>query len=196
MTPDTPNGHWLTVSELAASRGLAKASVSERLKRLQAQGVDISTMPGKGNRLLVNVAEYDRAVGTSGDPARALATKAPLPDAGGAEHVYTREQAREKAYKADLAKLDLDERLGKLVAVEALAAAAGGVAEAMVRAIDQMPGRAEDLAAAVAKDGMTGARAALKTFARELRETLARELARLADIGRDGPATPDTDDAA
>jgi hypothetical protein len=46
-------------------------------------------------------------------------------------------------------------------------------AEVMVRAIDTLPRRAEDLAAAVAKDGVPGARAVLKQLAFDLRAKLA-----------------------
>jgi DNA-binding MarR family transcriptional regulator len=189
-----PAGLVLTIADIARRKGVSKQAVSKRVARLEAIGA-LTTHPGPRGTVLVSLAEYDRAVGETSELAYAQAPAKPAD----AEHVYTREQAREKAYKADLAKLDLDERLGKLVAVEALASAAGAVAEAMVRAIDQMPGRADDLAAAVGKDGTTGARAALKTIARELRETLARELARLADIGQSNQAgrapRADEDDA-
>jgi len=45
------------------------------------------------------------------------------PVSGIASATYSREQARQKSYKAELARLDLDERLCKLVAVNDVVAA-------------------------------------------------------------------------
>jgi DNA-binding MarR family transcriptional regulator len=184
-TGNTPfPGLWLTVTELAERLGLAKSAVSKRLKRFEDTGTPIATRPGKGNALLVNVAEYERAVGTSGDQARTLATKPPSDEPESVSASYTREQAREKSYAAELKRLDLEERLGKLLPVAELAAIAGRVGEALVAAIERLPGLADDCAAAVARDGAQGARSFLKTTAFELRETLSKALDELATTAR------------
>jgi hypothetical protein len=187
---DAP-GLWLNVSELARARGIDKAAVSRRVARLVQIGA-LETRPGARGTKLINVAAFDRAIGETGDLAHAQAREpddAPLlapatPTTETASATYTREQAREKSYAADLKKLDLDERLGKLVTVESVQAGAVRLAETLVRQIDQITGRADDIAAAVAKDGVQGARGALKTVAREIRESMARELERLADTAQ------------
>jgi len=186
-----PPGLWLSVSELARARGLAKSSVSARVASLVDKGL-IKTRAGVKRSKLINVAAFDRAIGETGDLAHAQAPElddAPLlatarPAAETASATYTREQAREKSYAADLKKLDLDERLGKLVTVESVQAAAVRLAETLVRQIDQIASRADDIAAAVAKGGVQGARGALKMAAREIRESMARELERLADAAK------------
>lgn len=177
-------GLWLTVTELAERLGLDKSAVSKRLRRLADTGVAISTMPGKGRELLVNVAEYERAVGTDGDQARRLASKGAADEPESLSASYSREQAREKSFSADLKRLDLEERLGKLLPVDQVAAAATRVGEVLVRAIEQVPGRADDCAAAVLKDGAQGARSVLKSVARDLREDLAKALDELAALGQ------------
>ena len=48
-----------------------------------------------------------------------------------------------------------------------------------MRVIDQMVTRADEVAASVAKDGVTGARGALKGIARDLRKRAAEEFAKL-----------------
>ncbi len=168
-------GLWLTVSELARQRGVDKAAISRRITRL---GLELR--PGPRNSKLVNVAAFDHAVGTSTDAVRAAnSAKAAAREqeaSAGEDKVLAREQARRAAYDADLKKLDLDERLGKLLPVDSIEDAMSRCAEAMVRNIDQIASRADDLAAAVARDGGAGARRELKVIARELRETLAREL--------------------
>ena len=181
--PNIEAGAWLSVSDLAASRGLAKATVSERVSRLVQAGL-VSVRPGAGRTKLVNVAEFDRAVGDTtdlGQAASAKVAKAAEPSNSGA---YTAEQARHMAYKADLARLDLEERLGKLVPVDQLSAACRKVAEVCVRQLGGLPGRADAMAAAVAKDGVTGARSLFRQIEVELREAFCRELETLAEAAQ------------
>jgi DNA-binding Lrp family transcriptional regulator len=170
---------WLSVSALAAQLGISRQALSKRVDRLKAQGL-IRPRPGPRNAVEINVAEFDRVIGETTDLARSTThTAAPAVAATEKEprgFVYTVEQARRVAYQADIAKLDLDERLGKLLPVSEVESAMVRVAEAMVRQIDQLPSRADDIATAVGVNGVNGARAALKAFARDLRETLAREL--------------------
>lgn len=191
LTPDTQgagrDGLWVSVSDLAARKGVTKQTIAEKVARLEAQGL-LSTRPGKGRAKLVNLAEFDRAIGETGDAIREMAAASartstpvvqPAPD--GADPILAKEQARRVAYQADLAKLDLDERLGKLLPVEHVTAAMVRCAEALTRALEQMPTRADDLAAAVAKEGVTGARAFLRTMGRDMRALLAREM-RLLEV--------------
>ena len=174
-----PAGLWMSVSELAKAKGVSRQSMHERVARLEQQGA-VTLKAGQGRARLINVAEFDRAAGESFDAVRSLngtgvaTTLASRVD--GADPVLAREQARRAAYDADLKQLDLEERLGKLIPVEEVEQAMTTCAETMVRGIEQLPGRADDLAAAVARDGAAGARAALKVIARELRESLARAL--------------------
>lgn len=183
----------LSIADIARRKGVSKQAISKRVARLEQLG-QIATQKGPRGTVLVSLAEYDRAVGETSELAHVQAPQPKIAAAVDAEHVYTREQAREKAYAADLKKLDLDERLGKLVPIEDLAAAGGRIAETLVRQIDQMSGRAGELAAAVAKDGETGARSFLRTMGRDLREVLARELAALADVARRDRTTPAPDE--
>jgi DNA-binding MarR family transcriptional regulator len=186
-------GYWLSVSELARLRGVDKAAISRRAKRYEEQGL-LKPKAGRGGVKLICVAEFDRAAGMATDAVRELngagggAAPAPVAATAG-DPVLPREQARRAAYDADLKKLDLDERLGKLLPVEDVEHAMVECAEAMVRIIDQVPGRAEEVAAAVASDGTAGARTFLRDFARDLRTRLAQEM-RLR-----GSAEADGDDA-
>lgn len=194
LTPDTQgagrDGLWVSVSDLAARKGVTKQTIAEKVARLEAQGL-ISTRPGKGRAKLVNLAEFDRAIGETGDAIREMAAAsarspaAPTPVVpDGADPILAKEQARRVAYQADLAKLDLDERLGKLLPVEHVTAAMLRCAEALTRALEQMPTRADDLAAAVAKERVTGARAFLRAMGRDMRALLAREM-RLLEVAPD-----------
>lgn len=203
IDPNTGDAGWVSVSELARLKGLSKAAVSERVSRF-IKGGQLSTKPGKGKVKLVNLAAFDRVAGETTDLAKAAGhatrkhtaagTPAPSlpPGADPLAPIYTAEQARHMAYKAESARLDLEERQGKIVAIAAVEQAVTAAAEALARAVDQLPTLADDIAAAVAQSGAAGARALLKAKARETRELMARELtAILANRPAPTPANAD-----
>jgi hypothetical protein len=150
---------------VSASRGFPSAS-------RRSAGRIATRMDGRSK--LVNLAQYDRAVGETGDAVKegAAATRA---DDGDAEKnpALRDHQARAAQYTADLKFLDLEERLGRLVPVAEVEDAAAKCAEATVRIIDRLPTHADAVAAAVGKDGPAGARAKLKEIAREMRQAIA-----------------------
>jgi hypothetical protein len=198
--PNTTDAGWVSISELARLKGLGKAAVSERVSGFVARGL-LSTRPGKGKIKLVNLAAFDRVAGETTDLARAAGAETkrqhqaspqmPSPSDPLAP-VYTSEQARHMAYKAESARLDLEERQGKILQVDAVSAAIASAGEAIARAVDQMPAIADDLAAAVAQTGAAGARTLLKARTREIREMMARELAAVLNLTPpEGPAKPD-----
>lgn len=199
----TPPGVWLSVSDLAQAKGISKQAVAKRVSKFEALGEQI-TRPGDRGTKLVNLAAYDRLVGDTGDifraqtpaPKTAAAMAADDADADPARSSLATEQARRVSYQAELARLDLEERLGKLVPVSDVVDAMTKVGRAIVRAVDLLPSHADELAASVAKDGSTGARRVLKGMARELRTTLEREM-RLFEKGapRDGKGTDDAEEA-
>lgn len=202
--PNTADAGWVSVSELARLKGLSKAAVSERVARF-IKGGQLSTKAGKGKVKLVNLAAFDRVAGETTDLSKATghATRkaqtvagipAPSlpPNADPLAPIYTAEQARHMAYKAESAKLDLEERQGKIVAITAVNQAMSKAGEAIARSLDQLPTLADDLAAAVAQSGAAGARTLLKSRAREIREMMTRELtALLATLPAPEPATAD-----
>ena len=180
-----PAGLMLSIADIARRKGVSKQAISKRVARLEQLG-QIATHKGPRGTVLVSLAEYDRAVGETSELAHVQAPqpKVAAAAAADAEHSYTREQAREKAYAADLKKLDLDERLGKLVPIEHVQHAAVRLAETLVRILDQLQTRSDDIAAAVGKEGSPGARRVLKEIGRDARETMARELERLAETAQ------------
>ncbi|HXT06983.1 MAG TPA: MarR family transcriptional regulator [Roseiarcus sp.] len=188
MTDDAPPG-WLTISDLARERGVDKSAISRRVARLEGLGLISTRKQGKGK--LVCLAEFDRAASSTVDAVREANGRRAMgpPDAGATgpgDPILAREQARRAAYDADMKRLDLEERLGRIVEAEAVRVALASCALELAQAIEALPGRAEALAAAVTKEGVAGLRAALKTVARELRETLARAAERFGEGGDAG----------
>ncbi len=187
MTDAASIDGWASVSELARLRGVQKSAISKRVTRLEALGV-LHPKAGPRGKKLVSLAEFERAIAETTDAVRESNGRAAQPAGAPSDPVLAREQARNAAIRADLAQLDLDERLGKLVPVADLTAGAEMQGENLARVIDQIADRADDLAAVVAKDGAAGLRAALRALARELRGQLADALAVLAQEPPDEPA--------
>jgi len=88
--------------------------------------------------------------------------------------------------EAERARLSLDELSGKLVRVADIAAAIAACGEAIAEIIDRLPNAADDLAAAVARDGSHGLRQALAGEAHRLRVEIANKLKAVAS--RTAPA--------
>lgn len=202
MPPDTSaaglpaeggGGFWLSISDLAKHKGLSKQALAERVARFEAAG-KISTRPGPGRAKLVNVAEFDRAAGEIGDlgreqgaatrrgaplpaPAAPAATTIPPRPFDPEAPVYTVEQARNMAYKAELARLELEERQGKIVSVDIVRAGALRAGEEIVRVLDRLPQVADELAVALTKEGAHGVRLALKRVALAMRTDIDAALA-------------------
>ena len=182
--PQSAPPGWLTISGLALERGVDKSAMSRRVARLERLG-HLSTR-AQGKAKLVNVADFDRATALTVDAVRELngrrATGPPF-GAGlnGDDPVLAKEQARRASYDAELKRLDLEERQGRLVELSAVRADLESCVVELVRVIDALPSRADTLMAAVTKEGVAGLRVALRGVAREWREALARAAESFAD---------------
>jgi DNA-binding MarR family transcriptional regulator len=191
---DDVEGYWLSVSELARQRGVDKAAISRRAKRYEAQGL-LTPRAGKGGVKMINVAEFDRAAGEATDAVRALngaggGAQATQVAAVPGDPILAREQARRASYDADLKKLELQERLGELVPAKDVQEAIVALSENFVRALDQMPSRAEEGFAEATKGGVAGFRAFLRALANGVRDTLERDLEALVVGAKQAEAEP------
>lgn len=145
-----------------------------------AKAMDAGKIPFRqdGGRKLIDPAAADRARGVNVE--RVLADDSPrqadAPRAAG----LTQAKTATEVYRARLAELDYNERLGKVRAVEDFTIATQRCAEIAIRAIERISGRADEVAALCAKDGVLGARTALRTIGRDLRASIADAFAKLA----------------
>ncbi len=189
LTSPSDGGFWLSVSQLAKRNGVSRQSMAERVNRLLAEG--LVTVRRDGHLKLINVAQFDRAVGNVGIPSRESSALTKSETSGHSASSAFRDAAtREKEYAADIKYLEREERLGRLLPVSDLASAAASVCELIVREIDHLPVHADSIAAAVGKDGPAGAKATLKEIAHEIRKSIAEAMASLGRTAR--PAEIDT----
>jgi hypothetical protein len=189
------DGVWLSVSDLAAQRGISKQAVSKRLKALSGR---VGTKQ-EGSRLLVNKVEFDKITGADTDPAQQLRNRylEEVPTASAvqqsdlplqpkprgvsemASQAFSVNRAKRESYDAELSRIELEEKQGKLVPVNEVENAMVRCATAIVRVIDQMAGKSDDPVV----------RNIHKNTAQELRSTLAQEMKLLAD----GPSDDEID---
>jgi DNA-binding MarR family transcriptional regulator len=183
--PRAPPAGWLTISALAVHRGVDKSAVSRRVTRLESMGL-LSTRT-QGRLKLVCVADFDRATAATVDSVRELnggGASAHGRDAGvDVGLVLANEQALRASYDAQLKRMDLEERQGKLVEVDKVRRAIEGCSAELARKVNALPSRSDALASAFLKDGAAGLRAALRAEAHAMLKILADVAERFAEAG-------------
>jgi DNA-binding MarR family transcriptional regulator len=179
---EVPPG-WIAISDLARERQVDKSAISRRVARLEQLGLISTKRMGKTK--LVNLAEFNHAIAATVDAVRESNGRGGVaPEAGTAapaDPVLAQQQARRAGYDAELKRLDLEERLGRIVERADVEAAVEGCVVEFVRMVDALHTRADVLAAAVTKEGVSGLRIVLRGVSRELREALARAAERFGD---------------
>ncbi|QKV20253.1 winged helix-turn-helix domain-containing protein [Oricola thermophila] len=174
-------GVWITVAELAKRKGVSRQAAAKRVASLEAAG-KIETRK-RGRSRLVELAAYDRAVDEVGDAAKESAAETTRQPASPALRDHQAERAK---YEARLKALDLAERERKLLPIDGehgIEAAATRIGVALAKSFDGLARYADDIAAAVSKEGTTGARRVLKDIARSERQKIADMLAAIASVG-------------
>jgi hypothetical protein len=174
----------ISPAEYARHAGISKAAVSKqiasgRIPVYGPTGEKVSASdPGKK---LISAAEADRARGQSrtrvnvaDDEAASASRGAPARDQG--QPNLTRARTASEAHRAQLLRLDLEERRGKLMRVSKVEDALAFAGEKIVRIIDQLPMDADDLATAVARGSVPALRLAMKEIARRMRTAIADSL--------------------
>jgi hypothetical protein len=196
----SPDEIWLGISELARLKGVDKSWISRRVTALEELG-QIEPRDGPNRAKLVNLAQFDRAVGETTDLAKeqaAATARADRNDAaadddapGGAPAAdprYADAQRRKVHYEAGMKALEYGERTGQLVAIGQVETVIAEIAEELAQPIRQLPTRADELAAVAARDGAAGVRVVLREVAHALLKAMAQALRRLDLKGKTSAA--------
>jgi hypothetical protein len=164
--------------------------MSKRINRLVSQGL-LEIRLGLQGAKLVNIMAYDRLRARTADGIRSIAAastrNSALPAIPRSETLdpdesqpndpsLVKEQTRRVSYQADLAKLDLYERLKQLLPAEDVQKAMEVLGEKTIRALECFLSYSDEIATAVGKDGSHGARAVLKKAVRDVRKALAADI--------------------
>lgn len=182
MSNDLAAGLWLSISEIARLKDKSRQAIAKRVAALVGRGL-LDTRPGENGTKLVNLAQFDRAVGEVGDAIKEGAAESRAEIEAGevpASPALRDHQARAAQYAADLKFLDLEERLGRLVPVSEVKEAGAKLGEAVVRVIERLPTFSESVASVAVKDGAHGVRVTLKEITRQLRTEIAEAMGVIA----------------
>lgn len=174
-----------TVSKIAERDGISRQAVSKRVKDLvSSHGLTVRRSPS-GIVLEVNVVQYDLLRERYGDQSQVRIRKdpAPLPVVPPVVDSKSYDEAtRRRAWlEMEKRRLEVAELRGQLIRADKYADAIGTCADEMVRIIEQLPQRADDLAVELGCDDVHSVRRALKQLARELRADLAKKFEALAE---------------
>lgn len=164
----------MTQAEYARHRNVSRQAISKLIK---AGKIPVSPDG------LIDPAEADFRLGENRlrvnihDDADEATPVSRLPAEGAG---LTKARTATEVYRARIAQLEFEERVGKLVRIVDIERSMERCAEALVRDIDQLPTVADDVAAAFARGGVAAVRDALKAKACALRDTLSRSMRLLA----------------
>lgn len=186
------DGLWVSLTELAVRKKVVKSTISEKVARLVADG-RLTLKPGKGKTKLINLAQYDTAVGDVGDGAREQGAATKAADAAAAGAPATRappdgrlrdEQTRDRAYSADLKFIELERARGNLLPVSDFDPLAEAAASRIGEIVDGLLARDSELTGIAVKEGENGMRAALKRIIRAQRTAIVSAMKELAAAAR------------
>ncbi|MBZ7923119.1 winged helix-turn-helix domain-containing protein [Ensifer adhaerens] len=177
-----PEGHWISVSELAKLKGISRQTASEKVAKLESEG-RLSTR--KNGRLrMVELATYDRLVGQIGDAAREIgaATKKSVDEASGNGGALRDAQAEKAKYETRLKALDFAERTGQVVPIKG----EHGIEAALIKVCDHvvrdlgMPMQWIDEIMEASRKGEPHLRRLMRTKIAEQRKVVAEHLLELS----------------
>jgi hypothetical protein len=184
----------MTQAEYARHRGVSRQAINKLInsgKIPQSAFVDGGRIdPAAADFALGEVRERilssdaaDGGLGAAGTDATFGSNAGAIRRSQGGEGVaaLTRVRTGIGVYQLRVAELDYAQRVGQLLKIEDVTRAMETCAAVIVREIDQLPTFADDLAAAMSRDGVQGMRAVLKNVARGIREALEKNM-RLADV--------------
>lgn len=178
----------LTVTEIAARLGVSKQRVSKQVREF----IDGNDLPverdGRGRVSKVSLAHFEHLRGHYSDPSKAIGREAAAASVEPAVKDSYDEAKRVEAWlRVEREQINRAERLGNLVRADLLADALAAAGREIQTLNSRLSNRADELAAALARDGTHGLRLALIAIAQQLNKDIADRLARLH------VAAPETD---
>lgn len=124
------DGVWLTIAELAKRKGISRQSASERINRLEQDGLIATRRDGRSR--LVELATFDRAVGQTGNAYREQGAETKRETTEQPTAALRDAQTQRAQYESKLKALDYAERTGQLVPIKG----DHGVETALVKATE------------------------------------------------------------
>ncbi|MCF1502921.1 hypothetical protein L0F51_03960 [Afifella sp. H1R] len=195
-TDDAPRV-MLSIGQIAEREGVSKQAISKIVKKLvDEHGVPVER-DGRGRIARVSLAHFEHHRGHYTNPAKRSAVAAVSQSANadpGSSEARSPSDSFEEArrlnewLKLERGRIEHLEELKQLVRADKLRDALEAIGREIQAAVNRLQNQADDLAVAVSKEGVHGARVKLRAIAFDLNEDIA---ARLAAIGTKAPAEDD-----
>lgn len=157
----------MTQAQYARHRGVSRQAIG----KLKKAGKIPVRKDGR-----IDPAEADHALGETQE-------RINVPDepaAGGyverESSALTKAKTATEAYRAKVAQLDFEQRIGRLVAIEDVTRSMARCAELIVRELDQLPSRSDDLCAAFTAGGSKAVRVLLREIGRTIRSAVSQNM--------------------
>lgn len=172
-----------TVSQVAERDGVSKQAISKKVRDLADKHGLAVERDTRGHIIRLNVAEYDHLRGRYGDPSKSQAPRRDQSDSPRGES-YDEALRQKTWHDAERARINLEELKGELIRVSAIVEAVDHCGTAITHTVDRLINDADDITAAIARDGVHGCRVILKTIAARMRSDIADAL---SDLARSSP---------
>jgi hypothetical protein len=174
-----------TIGQVAERDGVSKPAVSKAIKKLiEARPDTPVNYDGQGRVLAISLAHYDEFRQRFVNPNKATAPIRRLDEKPGkqASPEDSLEEAKRQSEWLRLGreKIRHQEELKQLVRRDRLNDAVRSAGAEIRTVVSRLANRADDIALAVSKEGVHGARVALRTIAFELGNEIADKLAAIA----------------
>lgn len=172
----------MSAADVAKRDGVSKQAVSKKVRTFaDKHGLEVQRGP-RNAIVAFNVAQYDVLRERLDDPSKAQ--RSPPPEADppppARRESYDEALRQKTVIETERSRLRLAEEKGELIRVATLADAIADCGAEISKIIDQLPGAADDLAAALGRDGVHGLRVTLKSIAQKVRVDVAAALAAIA----------------
>lgn len=176
-----------TVSQIAERDGVSKAAVSKAVRKMLDDRPDTPVERGaQGQVMLVSLAHYDHYRQRFVNPAKASAPIRAVSSASGtsvdASESFEEARRQSEWLKVGRERIRHQEDCGQLVRRDRLEEAHRLVGREIQSVIRRLQNRADEIALAVSKEGVHGARIALRTVSFDLGNEIADKLAAIAQV--------------
>jgi hypothetical protein len=166
----------MSQAEYGQHRGVSQQAIS---KLARAGKLVLDPPTGK-----IDAAASDRALGEVRERIIARDEPSPVGKTSGytppAEGGLTRARTATEVYRARIAQLEYEERVGKLLLRDDVMQSIRACGDAISREIELWPTRADELAAAFRQNDVHGLRSAMKNMSRDLLIILSKKMQQLS----------------
>jgi hypothetical protein len=160
--PQESQPGWGSITAIAKLKGRDKSAISRRVNRFEKAGL-LRTRRGPNGEKLVDIKAFDGLIEAHGDGVQEMNG---LRASADADPILSREQAKRAAADAELKRMDLEERRGRIISADHAERFVDRCSANAQTVLWRLPGLVEEIIAIGTKDGVPAARTFVKGHVR------------------------------